>query len=387
MNRKKAILCTLLALLILLALPGCTGDTADEVNAGDPESYTEAPPPPSDETSDEEPQFSFSDGLDENGFVQGLTALNYVDLFNYQAFEIPADVHYISEEHIQEILDLLLADHITAEEITDREVVDGDRVNIDFVGSVDGVEFAGGSTGEMGMYVTAGSPDFIDDFLDQIIGHMPGTVVNVEVTFPDDYFEESLAGADALFITTINHIQGEEIIPELTDAFVLEHIAPFHDLTTVADLIEDIQSGLQEGSINQYLQEYILDHVTVTSIPEQLLRYYEQAILQRQAEQGLQFGMDLISLLEIQGYNSIEEFLEDIRDEIEMEARFTLILQAVAEDANINASVQDVADFFLEHFGSEDFSMFEEMYGLPWLKQFIRNQMVMEYIIENAILL
>ena len=85
-------------------------------------------------------------------------------------------------------------------------VVDGDTVNIDYVGTVDGVEFDGGSTQGMGTDLVIGSGSYIDDFEDQLIGAHPGETVEVNVTFPDDYYSTDLAGKDAVFTVTINGI-------------------------------------------------------------------------------------------------------------------------------------------------------------------------------------
>ena len=395
MKSKKALLCSFLALFILFAVSGCDGSAganAIEETENLYDVYNGTSNENSGQEAASEPalpdgEFSFSAGLDENGFWQGIRVLDYVEIFNYQAMEIPAEIHQIPEQDIQEVVDSMLFEHITREQITDRAVAYGDTVNIDFVGSVDGVEFDGGSTFEMGTYVTIGVTQFIDDFLDQLIGHMPGTVVNVEVTFPDEYHAQELQGAEALFVTTINYINGEEIRPELTDAFVMENFTHFHDVTTVDELFNDVRSRLQMNAIQHYIHEYVSTQVVVRSIPEQLLRYYEQALLQQYKEQAVQFGMDIDDVLGMFGFESVEDFIESSREEIESEARFSLIFQAVAEDAGIVASVQDVTAFFEEHFGSGDFSMFEEMYGLPWLKQFIRDQMVMEYISERVVLL
>lgn len=85
-------------------------------------------------------------------------------------------------------------------------VEDGDTVNIDYVGSIDGVEFDGGSSNGAGTDLTIGSGFYIDDFEEQLIGSHPGDTVNVNVTFPEDYQQEDLQGQDALFIVTINGI-------------------------------------------------------------------------------------------------------------------------------------------------------------------------------------
>ena len=89
---------------------------------------------------------------------------------------------------------------------TSLAVEDGDTVNIDYVGSIDGVEFDGGSTNGQGTDLTIGSGLYIDDFEEQLIGSHPGDTVDVNVTFPEDYNAEDLRGKDALFVVTINGI-------------------------------------------------------------------------------------------------------------------------------------------------------------------------------------
>lgn len=85
-------------------------------------------------------------------------------------------------------------------------VEDGDTVNIDYVGSIDGVEFAGGNTNGAGTDLVIGSGSYIDDFEDQLIGAHPGDTVEVTVTFPDDYGNEELAGKEAVFEVVVNGI-------------------------------------------------------------------------------------------------------------------------------------------------------------------------------------
>ena len=85
-------------------------------------------------------------------------------------------------------------------------VEDGDTVNIDYVGTVDGTEFDGGSTGGMGTDLTIGSGLYIDDFEDQLVGSHPGDEVEVTVTFPEDYGKEDLNDKEAEFDVTVNGI-------------------------------------------------------------------------------------------------------------------------------------------------------------------------------------
>ena len=89
---------------------------------------------------------------------------------------------------------------------TSLTVKDGDTVNIDYVGSIDGVEFAGGNTNGAGADLTIGSGSYIDDFEEQLIGAHPGDTVEVNVTFPENYGNEELNGKDALFVVEVNGI-------------------------------------------------------------------------------------------------------------------------------------------------------------------------------------
>ena len=89
---------------------------------------------------------------------------------------------------------------------TSLEVKDGDKVNIDYVGTVDGVEFEGGNTEGMGADLTIGSGSYIDDFEEQLIGAHPGDTVEVNVTFPENYGNAELNGKDAVFTVTVNGI-------------------------------------------------------------------------------------------------------------------------------------------------------------------------------------
>jgi len=97
---------------------------------------------------------------------------------------------------------------VATELVTDKtlKVKNGDTVNIDYVGSVDGVEFEGGSTGGNGTDLTIGSGMYIDDFEEQLIGSHPGDKVEVVVTFPEEYGNEELKGKEAVFKVVVNGI-------------------------------------------------------------------------------------------------------------------------------------------------------------------------------------
>ena len=330
--------------------------------------------------------FLYSYGLDENGFFAGITALNYVEMFNHAGLPIPRDVHYIPNEIIQGDINSILGFFSESTQLFDRPVVHGDTINIDFVGSVDGVEFAGGNTLGMGMEVTIGVTQFIDDFLYQLIGAMPGDVVNVEVTFPDSYPQEpSLEGAEALFITTVNFII-ETTTPELTDAFVEENLAPFFGWLTVEDMKEGIKNEIQGEFLRDFVKDFVTNQVVVHSIPEAIIRYQENHMINGSKMSAAELGIGFNEFILMHfGANDIEELIALQHDAIVEQATLDIIIQAIAEDAGIRVSRDDIANFFMTALGIDDYSEFEEIYGLPFLKRVVLSEIVLDYLLENAV--
>lgn len=331
-------------------------------------------------------EFTHSSGLADNGFWKNITALDHVELLQYVGISIPGEVHTISSASVQAEIDNILSQHTYEMQITDRPIEDGDTVNIDFVGSIDGVEFPGGSTDGLGTDVTIGVTSYIDDFLEQLIGHVPGESFDIEVTFPEDYGNQDLSGKDAVFAITINYIL-EMVTPELTDDFVTENLSSVFGFNTVTELEMDITENLQEAAIARYLQNYILENTTVTTLPEPLLKYQEYALIYYFQDYADYYGMNLEEfLINYMSISTTDELLEYYRDDNTETATFHLIVQAIAEDAGISVTDDDVVAYFKKYVGTDDYSGYEETYGLPYLKLSVLHQAVMDYIVEKAVL-
>ncbi|MCL2709056.1 MAG: hypothetical protein FWF03_08085, partial [Defluviitaleaceae bacterium] len=230
-----------------------------------------------------------------------------------------------------------------------------------------------------------GETQYIDDFLYQLIGHMPGETVEVEVTFPSDYGAEELAGKDALFVTVINHIV-EEDEAVLTDAYVAETFAEQFGWTTVAGMSEDVANSKKNHAIRQYLQQYILNEVQVKSIPSSLIKYQERQMVYRYREQAAYYGIDFDEFLEYEGFANVDELVKANEAGIRENAVYYLVSQAVAEDARLLANDIDISTFFMTNYDTYDYSYFEGIYGLPYLRQIVLSEKVVEHIVSNAVL-
>lgn len=384
MKYGKIFFCGLIALtLIATPLTGCNNEEKAEDT-----SATQAATSQSEGTTEAQvSNFSYSEGIDENGYWQGITALDNIEMFDYKGIEIAKDAYEISDDDVQTQVDSILTSYATSEEVKDRKVVDGDTVNIDYVGSVDGVEFENGSTDGAGTEVTIGVTTYIDDFLEQLIDHKPGDTFNVEVTFPDEYENNpDLEGKDAVFVTTINHIV-ESTTPELTDAFVAENLEATYNWKTVKDMKAAISEDLKKEAIMTYIKEYLVNDVKVKSIPETMLKHQENAMVNYYEQSATSYGMELEEFLTMSaGVSSLDELVANNEKTLKEGATYSLVLQAIAENEKMTVKDEDVKSYFSEYSGTEDYSQYETQYGMPYLKQITLSQKVLDLIEENAVL-
>ena len=329
--------------------------------------------------------FYYSEGIDINGFWKDIAAVDYVELADYMPLYIPKQYHEITYGDIRgEIYNLVDGFSPETQQVTNRAIKDGDKVNIDYIGSVDGVAFDGGNTMGNGTEVTAGSKNYIDDFLMQIIGHKPGETFDVEVTFPEDYGQEHLNGKDAVFVTTINYI----IEYSITDDFVSENFSADYGWQTVDAMEANIGGDLQQMLIEDYVNECISSDATVHSIPEHIAAFQENRIeleesdmLAYYMEYAANYEMDLDSFLQYYvGVSSVDELIERNRVGIAMDTRRSITVQAIAESVGISVTDEDMENYM------PDYMSYVDQYGLPWLKMYVLGIKVVEYLIDNAVL-
>ena len=264
-----------------------------------------------------------------------------------------------TEEDVQSQIDSLLSQNTTTQQITDRAAADGDTVNIDYVGTVDGVAFTGGTYS--GYSLTLGSGSFIDGFEDQIVGHKPGETFDVNVTFPDGYSDSTdaegkavvLSNKKAVFSVTLNYIS-EEILPELTDAWVEENFSRTDGVHTVEDLRAEYQKMLYQNNLNTAVMDYLLANSTFKDLPKEVTDYQVNQCLNYYYTMAQYYGYDLDSFLQAAaGYNSADDLLDAMSDSITEYAREALLYQAVAEAMDIAPTQEQI----------DTYSAYTETYG------------------------
>lgn len=167
-----------------------------------------------------------------------------VEVKNYKGLEIEKAETVIGDDEINAELEKVQKKQARMETVEGRATQDGDSVIIDFKGTIDGEEFKGGSAENFELKL--GSGQFIPGFEEQLIGKNTGDEVNVEVTFPEDYHSEELAGKPAVFATKIHEIK-VEILPEIDD----ELASDVSDYETLDEYKKHLAETLQEQANNR----------------------------------------------------------------------------------------------------------------------------------------
>ena len=349
---SKAV-CLLCAGALALAAAGCSKSAASSSASASSEASVYG------SASDYDYQnFAYSDGLDENGYWSGIRALDYVTLpEDYASIPLKkADIEP-TEEDVQSQIDSLLSQNTTTREITDRAAAVGDTVNIDYVGTVDGVAFTGGTYS--GYSLTLGSGSFIDGFEDQIVGHKPGETFDVNVTFPDGYSDSTdaegnavvLSNKKAVFSVTLNYIS-EEILPELTDAWVEENFSSTDGVHTVEDLRAEYQKMLYQNNLNTAVMDYLLANSTFKDLPKEVTDYQVNQCLNYYYTMANYYGYDLDSFVQAAaGYENADDLLEGMSDSITTYSTEALLYQAVAETLDI-VPTQEQIDTYSSYTGT-----------------------------------
>ena len=338
----KRIFCLMLALAMVLALASCqSGSFTDKLN----EVVNGTGDTTGDDTEDGDTSLpaytAMSDGLDEKGFFEGVKALDYVTLPEFDSLIMPE-----------------------FPQITDRAVVNGDFVNIDYVGSVDGVEFDGGSTGGQGSDIVVGYTSFIDDFIEQLKGHKPGENFDIEVTFPDPYQSEDLAGKDAVFNITINYIW--DITDEAAKAI------GFEDRDNMAQYIASTYSSVEETVADPEVVVF-LTAAQCEEPPESVMDTVRAMMRTNIELQASQYGVDAdIFVQYIIGASTLDEYLEV---QAPYQAQQSMIFQAVAEREGITATDEDIT----EH----EYESYVDVYGKPYVLYSLLQEKVMDLIDEK----
>ena len=293
----------------------------------------------------------------------------YVKLNDYMNMTVELSKDYtVSDADIQSYIEYLMSMY-PSYEVSDKKTVEsGDVVNIDYVGKIDGEEFSGGSA--TGQHLEIGSGSFIDGFEDGLIGKNVGETVELNLTFPEDYTNNTdLAGKAVVFTVTINSIdtKKEMVYDDLTDEYVSENFGN-SGISTVDDLKSQVSSVLEKRNYSSKMTEIqsgvlqkLLDECEVTlpdGLLDQRITEYKERVNNAVEKSGKSFE-DYMGMSE-------DDFNNQVSDYIEESLKQELILEAVVKDMNLSVSQKNFEEFvdsYVSSYNIADRDTFYKEYG------------------------
>ena len=223
--------------------------------------------------------------------------------------------------------------------VEDRPVKDGDMTVIDFEGFVDGVAFEGGKGEDYPL--TIGSGSFIPGFEEALIGAQIGVETEVNVSFPEDYQAQELAGKPAVFKCTVKEIREKEL-PELDDEFAGE----VSEFDTLAEYKEDVKKKLaekKETEAKNAREDAVIEAIIADAsmeIPDAMVETQQRQMVEDFAQRIQSQGLSMEQYMQFTGLTP-EKLLEQIKPQALKRIQSRLVLEAVAAAENIEASEED----------------------------------------------
>ncbi|WP_163582386.1 trigger factor [Gracilibacillus saliphilus] len=274
-------------------------------------------------------------------FTAKVTVKPEVQLGDYKGLEVEEVSTEVTDEDVEEEIKKQQEQQAELVVKEEGEIENGDTAVIDFEGFVDGEAFEGGQADNHSLEIGSGS--FIPGFEEQLVGKKAGEEIDVEITFPEEYHAENLAGKDATFKVKIHEIKAKEL-PELDDEFAKD---VDEEVETLDELKEKTKKRLQEQKENEAdanKRESLVQQASENAeveIPEAMVQSELDRMLQ-EFEQRLQMqGMTLDMYFQFSGQDE-DALKEQMKEDAGKRVKTNLTLEAIAATENVEVTDEDV---------------------------------------------
>ena len=317
-------------------------------------------------------------------YLSGINVADYVTLGEYTGVEVSVDAPVVTDEYLDSYIDYVLQSNMVKTEVTDRPVEEGDIVNIDYEGKIDGVAFDGGTA--QGYDLTIGSGAFIDGFEDGLIGAQSGETLDVNVTFPEDYPGEEVAGKDAVFTVTVNSISVESL-PELTDEFVqgldvgVNTVEEYRQYAY--DLLMEEEQNTHDSNAEVAILEAVMANSELQDPPEDMTNRYYSRMIDNMTYYASMYGYDLETFLSIQGTSE-----DAIRESSVQAGQEIITMQAIAEAEGLSVTDEELDAEIESNAGSlgyDDVEEYRASLDVEGYREYMMSEKVLDFLLENAV--
>ena len=310
-----------------------------------------------------------------------------VTLGKYKGVKVDKIEVEVSDEEVDAAINRERESNARTITVEDRAVKDGDMTVIDFEGFVDGVAFEGGK-GE-NYPLTIGSGAFIPGFEEALIGAEIGKETDVNVTFPEEYQAEELAGKAAVFKCTVKEIK-EKQLPELDDEFASE----VSEFDTLAEYKEDVKKNLadrKEADAKNAKEDAVIEAIIADAqmdIPDAMLETQQRQMVEDFAQRIQSQGLSMEQYMQFTGLTPAT-LLEQVKPQALKRIQSRLVLEAVVAAEKIEASEADFEEevkTMAQAYQMEEDKV-KELLGENGKKQVMEDiciKKAVDFVVENA---
>ena len=313
----------------------------------------------------------------------------YIEVGEYKGLTVAPYSVSVTEDEIQAQIDSQLEAAVETKTLDEGDKIkSGDTVNIDYVGKKDGEKFDGGSA--EGYDLEIGSGSFIDGFEDGLIGKTVGEKVDLDLTFPEDYSSEDLAGQDVVFTVTVNSAT-RNVVPEYDLDFVKENT----DYDSIEDYEEAVEKDIYDSKENEeiYNQQaelwsQVLEDTEVKKYPDRELDNYIKFNSDQMDDMAEAYGMTREELLASYEFDDEAEFEAVNEDSSKLRVKQEMVIEYIA-DAEKLEYTQEEKDKMIEEFEAAgyDNKTIKTQTGRP-MEEYVHiellYQKVLDFLLENA---
>ena len=329
-----------------------------------------------------DPELSVDDLSDDGVTLVAVTPVRpEVKIGSYKGMKIKEFANNVEDADVDKEIERLLDRNARKTEVSDRPCQNGDTVNIDFVGTIDGVKFDGGEAS--GFDLTLGSGQFIPGFEDQVVGMNVGESRDVNVRFPENYQAEELKGKDAVFAVKLNSVKGKEL-PELTDAFIKDATGSETIEEYKAKTKERLQQQADKNSLDA-TENSILDAISATAeaeIPQAMIEREIDGLVQKFEYQLMYQGLKLQDYLDFIKTTK-EEFRKNYEEQAKKNVLNQLVISQIIKDEKIEATDEEVEAKVAEQAASVDKSAEEYKKGMdPRQYDYIKSDIIITKLFD-----
>ena len=308
-----------------------------------------------------------------------------VKLGKYKGIEIPKIEYNVSDEDIQKEIEEIASKNARIVTVEDRAVEEKDIAVIDFEGFVDGVAFEGGKA--EGHELEIGSHSFIEGFEEQVKGMKVDEERDINVTFPEKYFSEELAGKPAMFKVKLHEIKKKEL-PVIDDEFAKD-VSEYETLEELKASIKEKFEHENEHRAHHETEDAaikaVCDNVEV-EIPSGMIEAELGRIMQDMDMRLSYQGMNLAQYLQMIGKTE-EDFKKDYEGQAKDSVKTRLVLEAVAVDAKIEITEDEMQEKLKElakAYGKTEEELKDNVELKKYVEENLKMEKTVEYIVSNA---